>query len=385
MIGKLAEYWWGRVPRRMSRVSAGLGVVFGDGGYLEAIPPVAALAPVLALFFGFIIGWRHPLATDLFTSSVAFMVLALVVGTLSAAVGAWLVIGYAVGDIVIGVRDPAFLGAFTNAGKTWAALLLCAFVLAMLVVLIPLTARALANEASARWLAGRPFAAEAGVAALAEALLVFAWTQAALVLTRPYFTWHGLAPSTSTVEGLHTAAWALPLVAIGAAALRAWLDVRYAAATRKRLPVPAQQRRRAPQPVAIAVRALIAVFLLAGLMDSWVDPIIVGAVMIAFLALREPLLRRLGPRTAIVMRVPILPRLIVGSVISAIIAIIVVAAFGTQSVVRPVVISTLVSLIVFTVLLPDHILEHAREPAGEEPMPALPPPPPSTGAVPAAP
>ena len=130
---------------------------------------------------------------------------------------------------------------------------------------------------------------------------------------------------------------------------------------------------------------LIAVFLLAGLMNSWVDPIIVGVVMIAFLALREPLLRRLGPRTAIVLRVPILLRLIAGSVISAIIAIIVVAAFGTQSVVRPVVISTLVSLIVFTILLPDHILEHAQGPAGDELIPALPPPPPpSTGAVPAA-
>jgi len=384
MIRKLADLWWGRVPLRMARVSGGLGVVFGDGGYLEAMPRVAALAPLLALFFGFIIGWRHPLATDLFASSVAFMVLALVVGTLSAAVGAWLVIGYAVGDVTIGVRDPAFLGAFTNSGKTWAALILCAFVLAMLVVLIPLTARALANEVAARWLAGRGFAAEAGVAIAAEVLLVFAWTQAALVLTRPYFTWHGLAPSTSTVEGLHTAAWALPLVAIGAAGLRAWLDVRYAAATPPRATLPARPHRRTPKPVAIAVRALIAVFLLAGLMDSWVDPIIVGVVMVAFLALREPLLRRIGPRTAVVMRVPILPRLIVGSVISAIIAIIVVAAFGTQSVVRPVVISTLISLIVFTILLPDHILEHAQESEGETVHPALPPPP-STGSVPVAP
>ena len=383
MIRKLADFWWGRVPLRMARVSGGLGVVFGDGGYLAAMPRVAALAPLLALFFGFIIGWRHPLATDLFASSVAFMALALLVGTLSAAVGAWLVIGYAVGDITIGVRDPAFLGTFTNAGKTWAALILCAFVLAMLVVLIPLTARALANEVAARWLAGRGFAAEAGVAIAAEVLLVFAWTQAALVLTRPYFTWHGLAPSTSTVEGLHTAAWALPLVAIGAAGLRAWLDVRYAAATPPRVTLPARPRRRTPKPVAIAVRVLIAVFLLAGLMDSWVDPIIVGVVMVAFLALREPLLRRIGPRTAVVMRVPILPRLIVGSVISAIIAIIVVAAFGTQSVVRPVVISTLISLIVFTILLPDHILEHAQESEGEAVHPALPPP--STGSVPVAP
>ena len=44
MIGKLAEFWWGRVPLRMARISAGLGVVFGDGGYLQAIPRAAGLA-----------------------------------------------------------------------------------------------------------------------------------------------------------------------------------------------------------------------------------------------------------------------------------------------------------------------------------------------------
>lgn len=369
MGNRLAEFWWGRVPTRLARGSAALGTVFGDGGYVEAFPAVAAGAPLLALIVGFAVGWRHPLATDLFTTSVALLVLALLVGTLSAAVGAWLVIGYSLGDIVLGVRDQAFLGALSNAGKTWAALILCDIIFALLVVLIPLTARALANEVSSRWFARQGVAAVVAITAVAEALLVFAWTQAALVLTRPYFTWHALAPTQASIDALHTAAWALPLVAAGAAVLRAWLELRFAARIPPRAPLAEHRRRaRAPQPFAIVLRVALAVFILAGLMDSWVDPIIIAVAMAVLLVLREPALRRLGARTALVMRVPILPRLIVGSVISALIAIIVVAALGTESVVRPVVISTLVSLVVFTVLLPDHILsEHAHETPAQAP------------------
>ncbi|MBV9525338.1 MAG: hypothetical protein JOZ46_05935 [Candidatus Dormibacteraeota bacterium] len=362
MDNRMADLWWGRVPGRAARLSSGLGTVFSDGAYLEAMPQVAALAPLLALLLGFIAGWRHPLAVDLFTTSVAVMVLALVVGTLSAAVGAWLVIGYAVGDIVLGLRDAVFLGGFTNSGKTWAALILCDIVFALLVVLIPLTARVLANEVGARWLAARGQAPVVAIAAVASGLLVFAWTQAALVLTRPYFTWHGLAPNQASIDALHTAAWALPLVAAGAALLREWLEQRYAARMPPRPPLPAAARsHRAAQPLGIALRVLLAVFILAGLMDTWVDAVIVAVAMAVLLALREPALRRLGGRTAFVMRVPVLPRLIAGSVVSAIIAIILVAALGTSSVVRPVVISTIVSLVVFTLLLPDHVLAGSEE------------------------
>ncbi|HYL70653.1 MAG TPA: hypothetical protein VEY89_05055, partial [Candidatus Dormibacteraeota bacterium] len=362
MNNRLADFWWGRVPARAGRLSSALGTVFTDGAYLEVSPVVAALAPLLALVVGFLVGWRHPLATDLFTTSVAVMVLALLVGTLSAAVGAWLVIGYAVGDVVLGVRDTVFLGTFTNSGKTWAALILCDLVFALLVVLIPLTARALAGEVGMRWFARSGPAPVVALTAVASALLVFAWTQAALVLTRPYFTWHALPPNQASIDALHTAAWALPLVAAGAALLRAYLELRYGSRIPPRAPLPARPRHaHRVQPLGLLLRVLLAVFILAGLMDTWVDAVIIGVAMAVLLSLREPALQRFGERTAVMMRVPVLPRLIAGSVISAIIAIVLVAALGASSVVRPVVISTIVSLVVFTVLLPDHIL------AGREP------------------
>ncbi len=380
MAGRLAEFWWGRVPTAAARLSSALAIMFRDGVYLEASPPVAALAPIAALVVGFIAGWRHPLTTDVYMTSLLVLIVALVVGTLSAALGAWLVIGFSLGDLLLGARSTVFLGAFTNSGKTWAALILCDLVLAMLVVLIPLSARALANEASGRWFVGRGLLPEVIVGVVVEALLVFAWAQAALVLTRPFFLWHGLPPSSLALDTLHKAAWALPLVALGAASLRAWLEIRLTPVAPERPPLPRHAHRVLPPAVVVVLRVALAVFLLAGLMDSFVDPIVIAVVMAAFLVLREPALRRMESQTAFVMRVPVLPQLILGAIVSAIVAIIVVAAFGTTSVVRPVVISTLISLIVFTVLLPDHVLgehelhEEAHEaPAGVAPQAASPP------------
>jgi hypothetical protein len=248
-------------------------------------------------------------------------------------------------------------------------------------VLIPLTARALANEAALRWFRERGVLPEVATAILVEALLAFAWAQAALVLTRPYFIWHGVAPNPAVPMTLRTASWVLPLVALGAGALRGWAEQRYASRVPPRAPLPQRVRRsRIPVPLAIAGRVLLAVFLLAGLMDSFIDPIVVAVVMALLLALREPALRRLGPRTQVVMRVPVLPRLIGGAVVSALLAIVLVSVFGAGSVVRPVVISTLVSLIVFTLLLPDHVLvEHEHTTAGAHPTA---PPPVAAGAQP---
>ncbi len=186
------DLWWDAVPQRCSRLSGALGVVLRDGHHLRALPLLAAAAPPAALLVGFIAGWRHPLATDLYTTSLFLMALGLLVGVMSAAVGFWLVLGYAAGDIILGVRGAAFSGSFASVGTTWAALLLTDAILALLIVLIPITARVLAGELAVRWLPGRGPIPGAAIAAVAAAALTFAWTQAALVLTRPFFSWHKL-------------------------------------------------------------------------------------------------------------------------------------------------------------------------------------------------
>ncbi|MFN2582273.1 MAG: hypothetical protein ABR498_05980 [Candidatus Dormibacteria bacterium] len=357
MIARGVGFWWRRLPARLARLSPAAAMVLIDGRYVTRQRVLGALVPPAAIVVGFLVGWLHPLEHDVYTTSALFMSLALVIGTLSAALGAWLVLGYAVGDLVLANRSAAFVGSLGEAGKTWATLILCDIVLAMMVVLIPLTARALSHELMLRLRRGGSLVVEYAVAAGVSALMVYAWSQAAPVLTRPYFTWHGVAVARDALDSLQLMAWLLPLVGLVAMVLRGWLEQRVQLEEVASSPAQRVRRRALPVPIAIAWKVGLAVFVLAGLMEFWVDPIVVALVMATFLVVREPALRRLPADLQRVTRVPILPRLIVGAVTSAVLGIIFVSIFGADSVVRPIVLSTLLSLTVFTLLLPEHVLE----------------------------
>jgi hypothetical protein len=353
---RLIELWWGALPARAAHLSGALGFVLRDGEYLEAVPPAAAYAPPIALLVGLLSGWLHPLAQDPFTTSPVLMAFAVAVGVLSAGVGVWLFAGYAVGEL-FAARGPAFGGSAGGDVKTYAAILLCDIVFAMLVVIIPITARALAAEVSARWFPGRGDPPKEAIAVLAVAALAFAWAQGALVLTRPFFTWHGLAIPTAEIQALQLSAVVLPTIAAVAMATRAVLETRLLAVAVVRPAAELRpERRPLPAPIALGLRVAFSVFLLAGLMDSWIDAVLVAVAMTALLVLREPALRRIESRLLVMLRLPILPRLVGGAVISAILGVVVVGVFGADGFVRPIVVSTLISLIVFSLLLPDSII-----------------------------
>ena len=95
--------------------------------------------------------------------------------------------------------------------------------------------------------------------------------------------------------------------------------------------------------------------------------------MVALLLLREPALRRIETRLLVVLRLPILPRLVAGAVISAVLGVIVVSIFGADGFVRPIVVSTLISLIVFSLLCPTASWARPRGTAGPVPPPLAPP------------
>lgn len=363
MTGRLDRFWWTAAPDATARVSRAAAAVLRDGRYLLAVPAVAAVAPLAALLGGLLIGWRHPLITDVLSTSVLFMALALVISGLSVGLGAWLMLGYALGDLLLAARSAPFTGSLPETGKTWAALLLTDAVLVVLVILLPLTARVLAAEMDERLWQGRRGIRPVALGAVTVAVLVYSWTQAALLLTRPYFTWHGQQPPRAEVDALHLAAWVLPLVAAATLVGRAQLEARL-----RPVPPPSSHgattaRRELPLPIGVALRVGLSVFLLAGLMDSWVDAVIVAVLMALLIVVREPALRRIGWRVGELERVPVMLRLLCGALLSAVLSVVIVGALGTGSVIRPVVVSTMLSLLVFTLLLPEHILL-------DEPVPA---------------
>jgi len=389
VVGRSAEFWWTRVPAFAGRITPALGIVLRDGAYIRAIPVLSAAAPPAAILIGFIFGWRHPLQSDLFTSSLLLMLLGLLIGCLSAAVGVWFVLGYSIGDLVLGPRGEAFLGPISNSWKTYVALILAGGIFAILVVLIPLTARFLAGEVYTRWFPDRARLLTIPTGAAGAALLVFAWSQSAIVLTRPYFSWHDLAPSPAEIDALHTAAWVLPLIAAAGVVARYLLEDQLRWRAPELAPLPEAARpRKAPAPVSLGWRVALSVFLLAGLMEYWIDPIVVAIVMVFLIVVREPALRRFEELLSPLMRLPVLPRLAAGAAISAILAIILISALGSVTAARPVVISTLVSLVVLSVLLPDHVLEKSGKAHdrghGAAPPAATAPQPPTAAAPPTA-
>jgi hypothetical protein len=375
---RLIELWWSDLPARAARLSGSLGFVLRDGEYLESVPPVAAYAPPIALLIGVLAGLVHPFAQEPFTTSVLLMAVAVAAGTISAGIGSWLFVGYVVGDLFV-ARGPAFGGSVTNDVKTYAAILLCDIVFAMLVVIIPIIARALSAEVTARWFPQRGDLPTHVISVIAVAALAFAWAQGALVLTRPFFTWHGLSVPGAEIQALQLAAIVVPTVAAVAMASRAVLEMRLQTMAVARPPAEIRpERAPLPAPVALALRVAFAVFLLAGLMDSWVDALLVAIAMVALLLLREPALRKIETRLLVVLRLPILPRLVAGAVISAVLGIVIVGVFGADGFIRPIVVSTLISLIVFSLLLPDSIL---GTPQAAPAMPLGPPPAPPEHAV----
>jgi hypothetical protein len=72
---------------------------------VAAWPHVADAGPPACFAAGLLLGWWHPGFGLAWSQSIPFMALVTVVGTLSGALGAFLVAGYAVGDLFLAHPD----------------------------------------------------------------------------------------------------------------------------------------------------------------------------------------------------------------------------------------------------------------------------------------
>jgi len=108
---RFVDLWWVDVPCKLRQWSTLLWAAWSDGIYLTAWPRLSTVLIVAVLLFGFVQGGTHwsvftldgnGLSTSLHAASFAqmlpLMVLAVVLGSLSANLGLMLVLGFAVGD-----------------------------------------------------------------------------------------------------------------------------------------------------------------------------------------------------------------------------------------------------------------------------------------------
>jgi len=340
----MGTLWWSTLPGRARRLSPALFGALSDGGYLTAWPSVAAWAPPIALVLGVALGGHRPESWVVPTASIVMMAIVVTVGGLSAALGAWLSLGYAIGDFVWRAHPaPAGHTAYGlyALAHVRAPLLITYVVLAGLAVLVPAGSRQLSASAA---LGIQPSTPKAGmIRAVAHAGLVAlftaAWLISAPALLQPVFTWQSVQPPPAMIPS-RSVEWALALLAGGVAVARDHLEplasarpayVQWQADMRRSQSSPAQSRRPAlPAEVSLIVAAALGTFLLSGLLRSPVDALLLASVLLLVGVLRGSLTHA-ASWNALVSRVPLVPRLVGSAILGGIVARGIIGALSQQS------------------------------------------------------
>lgn len=307
--------WWVGIPAVLRRYSALLAVAWSDGRYIVAWPRLAQFLPLLALAFGLFEGATHwaPAPTNswgfnlietratTFAQIAPLLCVSVVLGALSANLGLTLVLGYAVGDILIGglLLQHSFFDGPMRVAQLISYLLFYA-----LAVQPTLISRALAAN-PAKMFRRFGFLAdlvELVITVLVQGGMVYTWTLSAQMAIRPLWSWaHNSPPIIFQQYQNATVPW-LPLLACAAAALRCILvlPTRKNAAVRELVSQSelafreADQHpafsRRLPLEARLALIALAITLLAAGYFSSLLLAVIVFLIITAILMVRARVL-----------------------------------------------------------------------------------------------
>lgn len=340
-----ATFIWARIPAVLGRFSPTASHLLSDGRYLSAWSPAAIVTPLVALAAGIAAALLQSRVS--FTSSLLAITAFAMVSGLGAGVGAYSLLGYVVADLA------RFLAGASPYGSDIIGRPSLYFVLASLVLLVPVSATVLREEllyvirVASRW----PRMVLHG---LLSGVLVFAWAQAAAFLVRPVWSFSGRSPDVASIAPLqHEWGWYV-VAGAGVAFARAYLET--VVADRKpsigeAVPVIASPGH-APTWRSALLGSLAFCLALAGLFDSWLDAVVVFLALAGVLFLKERAART-RPIAWLAAKVPLVVRLAITLVCAYVMAIFLVEpAAAHSSSFRPMVASIIGSLLVAAVLLP---------------------------------
>jgi len=393
---QLSYWWWYALPvvfRRRPLLSG----VLRDGNYLAAVPPLGAVAPIAAFCGGIVIGWARLGQGDIYTTSLPVMIAMLAVGSLGAALGLWLWVGFVLGDLWLWTGAPP---------RHFGGLVTAYLLLLILVVVIPLGAGRLRREFSfiTRRLGPLQAIAEGALQVVFAVLLVYSWAHAAPPLIRSIYDLHNaglnpvgpFAPLQNHPGQLVSAAAIATAVRVTAEMLsrslaappqpvgrpfprltdaisRRWVAVTSGPrATIRRLVlslVPPHTRAvfRGIAPILVViVQAVVAAIMLRGILAGSGQQVLVGAIIAGVLLLRL-LFGRLSPVSRVITAVPVPLRLLLGWFIASVIARSIINA-SSQTTFTPIVTSAMIGLGILALLMPRGQRGVAdREPARRSP------------------
>jgi len=363
-----------RVPAATRRVSRILPAILADGLYLSAWPRVAAIAPPLALLLGLLLGWLHFAPGETFTFSILVMALMLLVSNFSAALGAWLWLGYVVGDFFLFRRNIYSYSVLEQFVHVRVPLLIAYVLLAMLLVFIPLLSPWLRRQVLTHLHVPRipRIVINTTLQAILQAVLVYVWVQAVPTLIRPVYTWQGGTPPIEAIQPLQQNGWVLVILAGLVGAMRMVLQyrafgqhavVQRAAQLRTALRESAPVRRELPLGIGVLLKAAFLTVLLSGLVTTWLQAIGLAVALALIMLWRETVLPRLDGWLRLVSRVPLVIRLALSALISYFLGLQIVGALwdGTSTFL-PIIIAMVISLAVCSLLTPGRAEAMPRQP-----------------------
>jgi hypothetical protein len=387
---RLEQIFYLRAPAWLDDWFPHIGNAMSDGAWTTAWRGVGAYAPVAGLAIGLLCRIIFPQILTTFSESLIFMMIVIAASLLSGTVGLGILAGYIIEDLIVGDRAGLYTSFnATDLGPGYAALgmagvlggkIVSYLLLSIPAVTLPLLVRNLAPSIKLHTITdpnSRTFAL-AGLHGAIAGVLVFLWAQSVVVLLRPLFTWVGGAPTVQAISPVQTQ-W-IYLVGVGAiaAAGRVLLQRKLAPTAPRAAAATMLQRQRftgegqgilekVPGLVRIVIPPVVIAMLLAGTYESWVDAIIV-AVVVAVLGLWRSRLIRIIPLPSqwslTIRRIPSLIRLAIAPFIGYWLSTLVLTPMWTNAAfgLRPVMIGSLLTLLVFYVLFP--------------PLPVVPGPPP---------
>jgi hypothetical protein len=347
------------LPRLLARRFVGLSAIAADGHVLVAVP-LAGVLPLAALLGGGFVGAAHPGFEATFTESLALMLVALAIGTVSTQLGALAVLGFAVGDFFIDhaqwTSEPSLGFGSDQSGLLSSPLLANLIVvrvplliqyalLAALAVGVPLGARGLAGSVAQRLRLpeGVHFVVTTALVAVTAFVLGRLWAAAAPLVIRPVFTWtvdaginQGVIPTGAIApiqDNVQHIARIAALAVLARAAL-VWVLSRARPERIRRaeaaILAPIEGQRVRPGALRTVIQALLAallaVALVAGLIDDlWAAAVLAVAFFAAGLARRGLVPVPTRRWRSVVERIPILVRygatlLVMNGVAKAVIA-----------------------------------------------------------------
>ena len=342
LAAPFVDVWWVRIPAKLRRYSMMLWVAWSDGTYLTAWPRTSVVLPIAVFLFGLVEGasrWTfvilqsygvtwgityvgHGQYATVFAEMLPLLVLASLLGPLSANLALMLVTGFAIGDFVF-FNPPWFGDDIVRRGLVLHVPQLICFVLFLLLSVWPVIATKFLVAGAHPRLRFQSDRIQALVSAAVLGAFVYEWTYFAPMLFRVAWVWQGSA-SPITVVLFHRITMPLLVTAtIAGVLLRYWLSHRAdqkalaalqvrATALVAQTQIPASAG--APWSRAILCAAYLTL-LVAGFLDSVRLAAIVLAAVAAFLLARAYLLRPVWSHwSRIITRYPTLLRLGIGVV-----------------------------------------------------------------------